>query len=210
MRLRPASEAEIEALATLMVGDAGQPTTVAGSRLFSLEQFDEMLEFNRVMIHSTGSWGSTVVAELDEEIVGMIQLGEAFLSMTPEIAEFAQRTYGEGFYDFLAPRLAAMNRVQVAYPPGCLRISEIHVDPASRGRGIGTMLLDYAVSRATDEGAECLALQTLTTNPARSAFEAWGFRVVETTNDEEFEAFTGASGYHLMVLRVHTRATKPS
>jgi hypothetical protein len=44
-----------------------------------------------------------------------------------------------------------------------------------------------------------LGLQTLTNNPARRVFEAWGFEVEETRTDPEFEEFCGAAGYHLML-----------
>lgn len=198
MQLRPASTDDIEDLALLIVGEPSQPSTAVGMRLFALGDLDDVIELNRVMIASTDGWRAITVAE-SEGPVGMIQLGEAFLSFTPEIAALAQRLYGSDFQQILWPRLDVLQRVKTGYPDDCLRISEIHVSPKHRGEGIGTSLFEHALARANDEGFKRMGLQTLTSNPARDAFEAWGFEVVETKTDPEFELLTGAPGYHLML-----------
>lgn len=201
MDLRPADRSDIERLAHLIVGDPAQASTVAAMSLFALESADDAIELNRVMIASTEGWKAMTVAGSDVP-AGLVQLGEGFLQMTPEIVEFAVRTYGEGFEEFIGPRLEALSRVHGEYPAGCLRISEIHVWPDHRGRGVGTALMNHAVDVARREKAPLLALQTLTNNPARQAFEAWGFSVAETKTDAAFEALTGAAGYHLMLRRL--------
>ncbi len=198
MQLRPASESDIEELAVLIVGEPAQSTTAVGMRLFGLDDLDDVIELNEVMIASTGGWRAITIADTDGP-VGLIQLGEAFLSFTPEVAAFARRVYGEDFQAILGPHIEALQRVQTGYPDDCLRISEIHVSPKHRGEGIGTALFDHAVTRAHEEGYSRLGLQTLTNNPARDTFEAWGFEVVETKTDPEFELLTGAAGYHLML-----------
>ncbi|NQV06158.1 GNAT family N-acetyltransferase [bacterium] len=142
-----------------------------------------------------------VIAE-DQGPVGFIALHEAFLAMTPEIAALSQRLYGDDFEAVLGPRLAALGRVQSEYPDGCLRVSEIHVDPTRRSDGIGRMLIRAAVEQAVQQNLGRVGLQTLVGNPARHAFEAWGFDLVSTTTDEEFQRLSGAAGYHLMVLDV--------
>ncbi len=150
------------------------------------------------MIESTEGWKSMVVAGTDEP-VGLVQAGGGFLAMTPEIADFARGVHGSDFMAFLGPPLEAMSRVQASYPPRCLRISEIHVAPDHQGRGIGTALLVHVADSARVRGIGQLGLQTLTNNPARKVFEAWGFEVADTLEDSEFEAFAGASGYRLML-----------
>ena len=159
----------------------------------------DIIELTQVMIASTGGWQSMVVADHGRGPVGLVQLGEAFAAMTPEVVEFAERFYGEGFLEFLGPRLAAMGRVQATYPPDCLLIAEIHVAPQHRGAGIGNSLLGSVVERALAEGVRLLGLQTLTSNPARSVFETWGFNVADTRTDLHFEEYSGAAGYHLML-----------
>ena len=59
-----------------------------------------------------------------------------------------------------------------------------------------------AIARAAAEGLGLMGLQTLTNNPARAAFEAWGFEVAETVTDPDFEALTGVPGYYLMLREV--------
>ena len=201
MELRPASEDDIDDLARLIAGDVNQATTKAGMRLFALEELDDAIELNRVMITSTGGWRAMTLADANGP-AGLVQIGEAFLAMTPELIEFANRLYGDRFQEILGPRIAAMQRVQTEYPPDCLRISEIHVSPDHRGEGIGTGLFEHAVEQAQAGGFKQLGLQTLTTNPARSAFEAWDFEVIETRTDPEFEELSGATGYHLMLRDV--------
>jgi len=192
MQLRAASEHDVTQLARLMGGDPSQASTAAAMRLF------DVIEVNRVMMESTGGWRHVTVADM-EGPVGFIAVGEPFLSMTPEIVELCMRLYGEGFASIIGPRLAALQRVQSTYPPECLRVSEIHIDPGHRRRGIGAALITHAVEGAEREGLDRLGLQTLVGNPARDAFEAWGFEVAETTNDAVFEDLTGAPGYHLMI-----------
>lgn len=201
MELRPASEYDIDDLARLIAGDVNQATTLAGMRLFALQDLDDAIELNRVMITSTAGWSAMIVADVGGP-AGLVQIGEAFLAMTPELIEFAGRLYGDRFQEVLGPRIAAMQRVQTEYPPDCLRISEIHVSPDHRGEGIGTALFEHAVEQAHAGGFKQLGLQTLTTNPARSAFEAWGFEVIETRTDPEFEELSGVPGYHLMLRDV--------
>ena len=199
MELRPATTTDIARLAELVLGEISQASTAAGMRLFGIETAEDALELNRVMIASTGSWESTTVAEVEDGIGGMAQVGEASMAFTPEVIALAHRLYGDEFQAFLAPRLAAQAAVQGSYPPDCLRLSEIHVAPERRGAGIGSALLGHVLAAAAASGMSSVGLQTLTTNPARAAFEAWGFRVVETTTDTAFEQLTGAAGYHLMV-----------
>ena len=198
MELRPASVDDIGDLATLVGGDPTQASTVAAMRLFALDGVEDALELNRVMISSTESWRSTTVADLDGAVGGMVQVGDASMAFTPEVVDLAHRLYGPDFQAVLGPRLTAQARVQASYPSGCLRVSEIHVRPEYRGDGIGAALISQIAAFAATEGFTSLGLQTLTTNPARATFEAWGFHVVATTTDPEFESLTGASGYHTM------------
>ena len=98
-----------------------------------------------------------MMVAVGSEPIGMIQMGEALLAVTPEIIGFARRLYGEGFQEVLGPRLGALQRVQSTYPPDSLRVSEIHVSYEARGRGIGTALMDRAVAQAIEEGNSLLA-----------------------------------------------------
>ena len=201
MDLRPASKDDADRLARLIVGEHSQASTTAGMRLFALDDLDDAIELNRIMIASTEGWRATTVADVDGP-VGLVQIGEAFLAMTPEILAFAKRLHGDSVQQVIGAGLEALGKVQTTYPDDCLRISEIHVAPEHRGEGIGTALFEYVVARAREKRIRTLGLQTLTTNPARHAFEAWGFEVVDTKTNPVFEELTGAAGYHLMLREV--------
>jgi len=59
-----------------------------------------------------------------------------------------------------------------------LRITEIYVEPASRRKGLGTILLDHAVSLARSYADRMLVLETQSCNQAAIEFYlAYGFRL---------------------------------
>ena len=102
----------------------------------------------------------------------------------------------------LPGRLRLQRRVVPDKPPGAYVISEIHVAPASRGRGLGEATLSHAEAGARHGGFHEMALHTLTTNPARHLYERSGFNEVEKRVHPEFERITGARGNVLMVKRL--------
>ena len=59
----------------------------------------------------------------------------------------------------------------------------IAVDPAFRGRGVGTALLDALCERARGDGLPALSLSVERDNPARRIYERRGFVEVEGTAD---------------------------
>ena len=68
--------------------------------------------------------------------------------------------------------------------------------------GIGAALLVEAEGQARASGHDAMTLQTLTENPAIHLYERFGFTVVETRTDPDYEAVTGVGGYHRMVKRL--------
>jgi len=65
------------------------------------------------------------------------------------------------------------------------QIQGLAVDPAVRGRGIGTALLEAAVAEAARQGAHKLTLRVLASNaPARRLYEKAGFVVEGVLRDE--------------------------
>ncbi|MDO8615250.1 MAG: GNAT family N-acetyltransferase [Dehalococcoidia bacterium] len=85
------------------------------------------------------------------------------------------------------------------HPDNTYHLSELHVDAALRGRGIGGALLGHAEGEARRQGRATMSLTTTTVNPARRLYERNGFRVVETRTDRDYERYTGIEGRHLMV-----------
>ncbi|WNG48446.1 GNAT family N-acetyltransferase [Archangium minus] len=67
--------------------------------------------------------------------------------------------------------------------PGELLLDGIAVDPAARGRGLGTRLLAHAVELARQDGLRWVRLGVVDTNPrARALYERCGF-VAERTQE---------------------------
>ncbi len=54
-------------------------------------------------------------------------------------------------------------------------ITDICVDPAAQGRGVGRALLGHAIDRLTAAGQPILGLAVTVGNPARGLYEALGF-----------------------------------
>lgn len=65
-------------------------------------------------------------------------------------------------------------------PMRVLHISAVHVPCPQRGRGIGRTLIKAALDWGPDSGCTQTELKVLTENPARSLYEALGFRPFET------------------------------
>ena len=86
---------------------------------------------------------------------------------------FTAEAPGYGFIDAAIPELA------------------IAVEPAARGRGVGTALLTALIDRAVSDGAPGLSLSVSGGNPSRRLYERAGF--VEVVVDE--------GGSATMVLR---------
>ena len=97
------------------------------------------------------------------------------------------------------PRLRVLSRVQTGIPRGAYKITELHVAPRHRGRGIGTAVLQHAEEHARAGGYPSMALQTWCGNPARRLYERFGFRLAKVVTDEQFEQLTGVAGNQLMV-----------
>jgi ribosomal protein S18 acetylase RimI-like enzyme len=86
--------------------------------------------------------------------------------------------------------------VQSNPPPRSFYIAELHVDPPCRGQGIGSALLEWAISKAGDD--RVMSLHTTTTNSARGLYDGHGFVIRTTRCHREYKRYTGIDGRHLM------------
>jgi GNAT superfamily N-acetyltransferase len=65
--------------------------------------------------------------------------------------------------------------------PGGPWIPEIFVVPDFQGRGLGGLLLDYAMEACADAGHQRLGLTVTQGNPAQRLYERFGFRTFRST-----------------------------
>jgi ribosomal protein S18 acetylase RimI-like enzyme len=142
------------------------------------------------------SWQATKVAELDGQIVAALQQGPAEEDFRPTLRFLWAVARGFGLRASLAllPRGLALQRARLAAPAGAWVVREVHVDPSSRNRGIGRVLLEQAEADASRRGATTMALTTRTNNPARRLYERLGYRVIDTRTDRRYKKWTGAEG----------------
>lgn len=78
-------------------------------------------------------------------------------------------------------RLLALSLFSRGLEDGTLLMDGIVVDPAMRGRGVGSRLLDAIIAYATTEGYGRVRLDVVDTNPrARQLYERMGFIPVRT------------------------------
>ena len=199
---RPADAADSDLLADLVLGDPEQETTRVHMRLFGLSRFEDARLLLRLYWRAGSNWKEATVAELDGEPVGMLQTARPSVRVTPALVLAAIRRLPPLTVARLPGRLRLQRRVAPEMPPGAYVISEIHVAPASRGRGLGESIMSHAEADARRRGFREMALHTLTTNPARRFYERCGFHVLKKRVDPKFERITGAEGNLLMVKRL--------
>jgi ribosomal protein S18 acetylase RimI-like enzyme len=151
--------------------------------------------------NSPQGWQRTVLAELDGEPLGVLQASNepVEIEVTPALALAALRVYGPVDTVRLLPRLRALRHVRMNATEGAYVVSELHVDAQHRNRGIGGALLDYAEREAREKGCRLMSLVTHTANAARRLYERYGFHVVETRTDVEYERYSGIEGRVHMV-----------
>jgi ribosomal protein S18 acetylase RimI-like enzyme len=193
--VRPATEHDFNSVVDIIFGDP-QPEVLA---LAGSPELARRFGAGRLHLHGfPDPTHPTVLACTDDKVLGILQY-----TTTPEMdrtdwdmVQLIVRVFGLLGATRRARRFYGLTRVQVAAPPGSFYIAELHVDPASRGQGIGGTLLDWATAEAGDD--RLMTLHTTTSNPARALYERHGFVVRTTRSHREYKRYTGIEGRHLM------------
>ncbi|MCP5095748.1 MAG: GNAT family N-acetyltransferase [Chloroflexi bacterium] len=196
---RKATRDDIDQIVDIMIGDPNQVSTQVGMKLFGIKTVSQAKRLFKAMAKASENWRTTTLAEMNGDVVGMLQVSEGSLKMTVGVVGTAVFLYGPFFMRKLLPRIKLQQRVQTQAPPDAYKIAELHVAPAYRGQGIGSKLLTYAEQDARTTSHTKMALQTWTSNPAQALYERHGFKITNTRTDIQFEQLTGTSGNHLMV-----------
>jgi ribosomal protein S18 acetylase RimI-like enzyme len=194
--IRKAAAGDLDRIAEIIAGEPGrEAVAIAGCE-------EAARDFGIALVKLPGSpqgWEHSTVAEVDGEVVGVIQTGVGlWFGPSRRLVMLAIRTFGAGLIS-VWPRYKARQRVEPAQPSDAWYIGELDVDPAYQNRGIGAALLEHAEAEARQLGYKKMSLQTTTINPARRLYERQGFSVMETRTDASYERMTGISGRHLMV-----------
>ena len=198
LTFRKARPADTDRIAEIMFGEP-RPEAIRGIGLGDVER---LRAIGRAYVRMPGSpkgWQRSVVAELDGQVVGVLQ---TYSPVSPTIAARMLLAVVHVHGPLNAMKLVllarASRRAQAGRRLGGYHVSELHVDSRYRNLGIGAALLGYAEDEARKGGHRLMSLEVLTTNPAHRLYERAGFRVVGTRSDAAFERFTGAAGNHEM------------
>lgn len=103
-------------------------------------------------------------------------------------AGFFQQKWDEGAFQIVELDGLAIGVVVPQWWPDHLFVSEIQIDPAHQGRGIGTMIMDELIAEANRRQLS-VRLQVLRRSRARDWYERLGF------------VTTGESSTHLLLER---------
>lgn len=194
--LRRATPADVERIVAIVYGEpSAEAAALAGGEAAARA-------FGRVLADAwpAASWPSSVVAEADGRVVGVLQHGDASEEFRPG-PRFLLRVIGAiGPLTAMRslPRGLALQRVRLAAPAGSWVVHEVHVEAEWRGRGIGAQLMAHAEDEARRQKYRLMALTTRTNNPARRLYERLGFTVESSRTDSAYERYTGAAGRVLM------------
>jgi ribosomal protein S18 acetylase RimI-like enzyme len=115
-----------------------------------------------------------------------------FLAQQFEAQDTHYRAHYDGAtFDVIEVDGLSAGRLYVHRGPREIRIVDISLTPAFRGRGLGTSLLRELIAEA-DAGGRILSIHVEARNPARRLYERLGFRPV------------GEAGVYLLMERVPT------
>lgn len=205
LTFRPATAADSDFIADTILG-ANQESTRAALAVFGVVPPDRLRRLFRDTRRRIETWRHTEIVMAGDRPIGVLQVGEVPTRITAGLVLSAIRAAGIHVGQLVA-RLRIAERVSPTKPPDALVIAEIHVLAEFRGRGVGSALLGRAETRAREQGASCLALHTLVTNPARRLYERLGYVASGEATDPDFERLTGVRGNVLYVKDLGAPAT---
>ena len=198
----PATAADTDRIADLILGTPDQVTTRTAMRLLGITDFDKTARLWRALLRPSHPWRRTTLARANGDTLGILMTAGPLERVAPGTLLLAVRLFGP-----LAPlrfmrRIRIQERVHTARAGGAYGVSELHVAPEHRNEGIGAALLAEAERQARASGHTRLSLQVLTANPAKHLYDRAGFEVIETRTDPDFERLTGVAGNHRMLKRL--------
>jgi ribosomal protein S18 acetylase RimI-like enzyme len=106
------------------------------------------------------------------------------------------------------PRIALLALFERRPAARELIMDGIAVDPAQRGRGIGSLLLDEVAAVAAELGCTRVRLDVIDVNPrARALYERHGFVATRTEHTPYLRTLMGFGSTTTMIRRIMPRAT---
>jgi ribosomal protein S18 acetylase RimI-like enzyme len=202
MRMRRATVADLPALSALMFVDPPREAVALARGEKPARRFQEEL-----FRHAFDDAESVVFVAVgdDDEPVGFAWLASRDGSEIPSLRRVASMAVrAMGIRGALAAAWPASARlaVDITPPAGGTHVSELHVHPHHRGKGIGGALLDVVEDEARAAQAGHISLTTGSSNPARHLYERHGFEVMSERTGRRYARLTGIPARVLLVKQL--------
>jgi ribosomal protein S18 acetylase RimI-like enzyme len=195
---RDATPEESNLVADLVFGETNGEGRRVAAAILGVDDSEKLRPLFRQVWRAAGNWRQTELLVVDGLPVGMLQSGSSSMKITPGVVVAAIRALGLKALRMPA-RLRITDRVSPKKPERAYIVSEVHVAPEFRGKGLGRVLMERAEERARAAGYKVMALHTRTNNPARHLYERCGYELAGEATDEEHERLTGVPGNVLYV-----------
>ena len=195
--LRPATSKDVARIIEIINDDPGKDAiALMGSIELARRYRAGLVALERI----PNSSRVTVVADGPAGVVGFLQYRTGNRGRHGQLAHLRLLVSLVGPLGVLrrARRLYAQRRVYIPVPADSFYITNLHVEIASQGEGIGSQLLTWAEREATDLGARLMTLTTASNSRAIPLYERHGYAVTVTATHPDYERLLHVPGRVLM------------
>lgn len=146
--------------------------------------------------------GRYFVAVEEGRVLGVLVLGTSKQlfkeNLNISTTEFIKRYGILGVFKSLLLKVVFKHEIK----PEEMYLNSIGVSSDARGKGVGSILLEFAKNRASEFGYDYLSLSVMLENEkAKKLYENVGFNVVKSEKSTLLKILTGYTGYHGMECR---------
>ena len=191
---RAATGADIDRILEIVNAVPGEEAVaLMGSERLALQYDEGLVRLDPIPTKSR----VTVLAQNGDRIIGVLQYqyGDAPHHSRVDVLRLLLKVLGPVR---LARRFTAIwsrTTVDIDIPADSFHLTNLHVEAAAAGQGVGTKLLEWAQAEAVRIGARNMSLTTIPTNVGGlRLYERFGFRTTKTVNSPSYERHTGIPG----------------
>ena len=195
--IRFATSEDVGRIVEIIKSDPGDDTIVLmGSVELARRYRERLVELERIPNPSR----VTVVAQRPDRVVGMLQYRKGNGGRHGQLAHLRLLVSLVGLLGVLrrGRRLYARRRVHIPIPADSFYITNVHVETASQGQGIGGRLLEWAEREAIVLDARLMTLTTASNSRAIPLYERHGFTITSTATHPDYERYLHVPGRVLM------------